>query len=108
VLEALRITASDWRTYALLGFVFSVAIPSGRLEPTFQPRLLMSFALAAVGLFPAGSTYPSLFELRLIFLGWGLAGGLCFWASLIKAVNLLADSSEQGRFFGISTAAAGW
>jgi len=104
VLEALRITASDLgELYALLGFVFSVAyIPSGRLADLYQPRLLMSFALAAVGLLGFWfSTYPSLFELRLIFLGWGLAGGLCFWASLIKAVNLLADSSEQGRFFGI-------
>ena len=104
VLEALRITASDLgELYALLGFVFSVAyIPSGRLADLYQPRLLMSFALAAVGLLGLWfSTYPSLFELRLIFLGWGLAGGLCFWASLIKAVNLLADSSEQGRFFGI-------
>lgn len=104
LLEALRITASDLgELYALLGFVFSVAyIPSGRLADLYQPRLLMSFALAAVGLLGLWfSTYPSLFELRLIFLGWGLAGGLCFWASLIKAVNLLADSSEQGRFFGI-------
>ncbi len=104
VLEALRITASDLgELYALLGFVFSVAyIPSGRLADLYQPRLLMSFALAAVGLLGFWfATYPSLFELRLIFLGWGLAGGLCFWASLIKAVNLLADSSEQGRFFGI-------
>jgi sugar phosphate permease len=104
VLEALRITASDLgELYALLGFVFSVAyIPSGRLADLYQPRLLMSFALAVVGLLGLWfSTFPSLFELRLIFLGWGLAGGLCFWASLIKAVNLLADSSEQGRFFGI-------
>jgi len=104
VLEALRITSSDLgELYALLGIVFSVTyIPSGRLADRYQPRLLMAFALAAVGLLGLWfSTYPSLFELRLIFLGWGLAGGLCFWASLIKAVNLLADSSEQGRFFGI-------
>jgi sugar phosphate permease len=104
VLEALRISASDLgELYALLGFVFSVAyIPSGRLADLYQPRLLMSFALAAVGLLGLWfSTFPSLFELRLIFLGWGLAGGLCFWSSLIKAVNMLADSSEQGRFFGI-------
>jgi sugar phosphate permease len=104
VLEALRIDASELgELYALLGFVFAIAyIPSGRLADLYQPRLLMSFALAVVGLLGLWfSTYPSLFELRLIFLGWGLAGGLCFWASLIKAVNLLADSSEQGRFFGI-------
>ena len=104
VLEALRINATELgELYALLGFVFSVAyIPSGRLADLYQPRLLMSFALAVVGLLGLWfATYPSLWELRIIFLGWGLAGGLCFWSSLIKAVNLLADSSEQGRFFGI-------
>jgi sugar phosphate permease len=104
VLEALRITASDLGgLYSLLGFVFSVAyLPSGWLADRYPPRLLMAFALAAVGLLGFWfSAYPSLFELRLIFLGWGLAGGLCFWASLIKAVNLLAGPREQGRFFGV-------
>ncbi len=104
VLEALGITASDLgELYSLLGFVFAVAyIPSGRLADRFQPRLLMAFSLLAVGALGFWfSTWPSLAELRLIFLGWGLAGGLCFWASLIKAVKLLALSNEQGRFFGI-------
>lgn len=104
VLEALRITSSDLgELYSLLGFVFAVAyIPSGRLADRFQPRLLMSFSLVAVGLLGFWfATYPSLPELRLIFLGWGLAGGLTFWSSLIKAVNFLARSDEQGRFFGI-------
>lgn len=104
LLEALRITASDLgELYSLLGFVFAVAyIPSGRLADRFQPRLLMSFSLIAVGALGFWfATYPSLPELRLIFLGWGLAGGLTFWASLIKAVKFLASSREQGRFFGI-------
>lgn len=104
ILEALRIDASALgELYSLLGFVFAVSyIPSGRLADRFQPRLLMSFALASIGVLGFWfATYPSLFELRLIFLGWGLAGGLCFWASLIKAVNLLAGHDEQGRFFGI-------
>jgi sugar phosphate permease len=104
ILEAFRITTTDLgELYSLLGIVFSVTyLPSGRLADIFQPRLLMSFSLVAVGLLGFWfSTYPSLIELRLIFLGWGIAGGLCFWASLIKAVKLLAKSSEQGRFFGI-------
>ena len=104
VLEALRITSSDLgELYSLLGFVFAVAyIPSGRLADRFQPRLLMSFSLIAVGLLGFWfATYPSLPELRLIFLGWGLAGGLTFWSSLIKAVKFLARSNEQGRFFGV-------
>jgi len=104
VLEALRITPSDLgELYSLLGFVFAVAyIPSGQLADRYQPRLLMSFSLIAVGLLGFWfATYPSLAELRLIFLGWGLAGGLTFWSSLIKAVKFLARSNEQGRFFGI-------
>lgn len=104
VLEALGITASDLgELYSLLGFVFAVSyIPSGRLADRFQPRLLMAVSLVAVGLLGFWfSTYPSLGALRVIFLGWGIAGGLTFWASLIKAVNLLAASTEQGRFFGI-------
>lgn len=104
ILEAFRITTTDLgELYSLLGIVFSVTyLPSGRLADIFQPRLLMAFSLVAVGILGFWfATYPSLFELRLIFLGWGIAGGLCFWASLIKAVKLLARSNEQGRFFGI-------
>ena len=104
ILEAFRITTTDLgELYSLLGIVFSITyLPSGRLADIFQPRLLMAFSLVAVGLLGFWfATYPSLFELRLIFLGWGIAGGLCFWASLIKAVTLLAHSNEQGRFFGI-------
>jgi MFS family permease len=104
ILEAFRITPSDLgELYSLLGIVFSVTyLPSGRLADIFQPRLLMAFSLVAVGILGFWfSTYPSLLALRLIFLGWGIAGGLCFWASLIKAVKLLARSNEQGRFFGM-------
>jgi len=104
VLEALRITPTDLgELYSLLGLVFSLTyIPSGWLADRYQPRKLMAFALAVVGLLGIWfATFPSLLELRLIFLGWGLAGGLCFWAALIKAVNVLAGSTEQGRFFGI-------
>jgi hypothetical protein len=38
---------------------------------------------------------------RLIFMGWGIATGLTFWSAHIKAVALLAQHNEQGRFFGI-------
>jgi sugar phosphate permease len=103
VLEAFRITSTDLgELYSLLGLVFSLSyVPSGWLADRYPPRRLMALALAAVGLLGLWfSTYPSLLELRLIFLGWGLAGGLCFWASLIKAVNVLAGPREQGRFFG--------
>jgi hypothetical protein len=39
--------------------------------------------------------------LEIIFVGWGLAAGLTFWAALLKGVKMLAAANEQGRFFGI-------
>jgi sugar phosphate permease len=104
LIEALGITASDLGDLNfILGVVFAVSyIPSGILADTLQPRVLMSFALTVVGLLGFWlSTYPSLMALKMIFFGWGMAGGMCFWAALLKAVNLLAKSTEQGRFFAI-------
>jgi sugar phosphate permease len=104
LIEALGITASDLGDLNfILGVVFALSyIPSGILADTVQPRVLMSFALVVVGALGFWmSTWPSLLVLKLIFFGWGVAGGMCFWAALLKAVNLLARSSEQGRFFAI-------
>jgi hypothetical protein len=39
--------------------------------------------------------------LQVIFAGWGMTTGLTFWSAHIKAVSLLADPQEQGRFFGM-------
>jgi sugar phosphate permease len=104
LIEALHITASDLGDLNfILGAVVAVSyIPSGILADMVQPRLLMSFSLLVVGALGFWmSTYPSLLSLKIIFFGWGIAGGLCFWASMLKAVKLMAASSEQGRFFGI-------
>lgn len=104
ILEAFHITASDLgELYSLLGMVFTLAyVPSGWLADRFSPRVMMTLALATVGVLGLWfSTYPSFTALKIIFLGWGAAGGLLFWASMIKGVKMLATSSEQGRFFGI-------
>ncbi|GAL11616.1 transporter MFS superfamily [Vibrio astriarenae] len=77
-------------------------LPSGWLADHFTPRLLITFSMAAtggLGLWFAST--PSKELLPYIFLGWGLAAGLTFWASLIKGVKILASKNEQGRFFGI-------
>jgi len=47
------------------------------------------------------ASIPSAEVLPYIFLGWGIAAGLTFWASLIKGVKMLAGKGQQGRFFGI-------
>jgi sugar phosphate permease len=104
LIEALGITASDLGNLNfILGAVVAVSyIPSGILADRVQPRLLMSFSLLVVGALGFWmTTYPSLGALRIIYFGWGIAGGLCFWAAMLKAVKLMAASNEQGRFFGI-------
>jgi len=104
ILEACRIDASQLgELYSILGVIVTLAyIPSGRIADRFAPRTLLSAALAATGLLGLWfATFPSFFQLKLIFIGWGITGGLLFWASLIKAVKLLAKPNEQGRFFGI-------
>ena len=77
-------------------------LPSGWLADKFSPRLLISFSMAATGgLGLWFASVPSKEVLPYIFLGWGLAAGLTFWASLIKGVKMLAGKNEQGRLFGI-------
>ncbi|MDF0605137.1 MFS transporter [Neisseriaceae bacterium TC5R-5] len=89
--------------YSTLGVVYAVTyLPSGWLADRFSPRLLITFSLAMVGgLGLWFSTVPPSWALEWIFIGWGLAAGLTFWASLLKGVKLLATANEQGRFFGI-------
>lgn len=89
--------------YTVLGVVYALTyLPSGWLADRFSPKLLITFSLFTVGgLGFWFSTFPDHASLRIIFLGWGIAAGLTFWASLIKAVKLLAHEEEQGRFFGI-------
>ncbi|MCW5238391.1 MFS transporter [Verminephrobacter eiseniae] len=104
VLAAFSISADELgQFYSLLGLIYALTyLPSGWLADRFSPRLLICFSLSMVGLLGLWfSTYPGPAALRWIFIGWGLAAGLTFWASLIKGVKLLAQTSEQGRFFGI-------
>ncbi|WP_338092873.1 MFS transporter [Lampropedia aestuarii] len=62
----------------------------------------MGFSLGAVGLLGMWfATFPDFGSLQLIFIGWGIAGGLTFWSAILRAVKLLATEREQGRFFGI-------
>ena len=89
--------------YSLLGFVFLITyLPSGWLADRVNPGRLIPLSLvatAALGFW--FSTRPPLASLRFLFIGWGVFSGLTFWSALIKAVKLLAEESEQGRFFGL-------
>ncbi|MFT4807275.1 MAG: sugar phosphate permease [Paraglaciecola sp.] len=104
ILESFGITGTQLgQMYAMLGVLYMVTyLPSGWLADRVSPRILMSFSLAFAGLLGLWfSTMPSFEFLIVIFAGWGIAAGLTFWAALIKATNLLAEPTEQGRFFGI-------
>jgi sugar phosphate permease len=104
ILESFGITGTQLgQMYAMLGVLYMVTyLPSGWLADRVSPRILMSFSLAFAGLLGLWfSTMPSFGSLIVIFAGWGIAAGLTFWAALIKATNLLAEPTEQGRFFGI-------
>jgi nitrate/nitrite transporter NarK len=89
--------------YSYLGVIYlATYIPSGWLADRINPKLLISFSLFAVASLGFWfSTFPTYDELVYIFIGWGLAAGLTFWASLLKGVKVLAKTDEQGRFFGI-------
>lgn len=104
ILESFGITLTQLsQCYAMLGVIFVVTyLPSGWLTDRVSPRVLLTFSLATTGLLGLWfSTMPSFAMLQVIFAGWGITTGLTFWSAHIKAVTLLADSKEQGRFFGI-------
>jgi sugar phosphate permease len=87
----------------MLGVIFVVTyLPSGWLADRVSPRILVVFSLVGMALLGIWfSTMPSFASLLIIFAGWGIVTGLTFWAAMIKAVAVLAEHDEQGRFFGI-------
>ena len=104
ILDTFSITISELGNYySLLGVMFMVCyVPSGWLADRIPPRLLITFSMAMTGgLGMLFATIPSKEILLYIFLGWGIAAGLTFWASLLKSVKMLAGKGQQGRFFGI-------
>lgn len=104
LLLSFKITAKDLGDFnSILGLIYvSTYIPSGWLADHISPKKLIVFSVGAVGLLGFWySTFPGYAAQMTIFVCWGLCAGLTFWASLIKAVNLLAHGDEQGRFFGV-------
>ncbi len=104
LLESFNITLAELsQCYSLLGVVFVLTyVPSGWLADRVPPRRLLALSLALTGLLGVWfAALPGFPGLRIIFLGWGIATGLTFWSAHIKAVTLLAQHDEQGRFFGI-------
>lgn len=104
LLISFNITAKDLGDFnSILGLIYvSTYIPSGWLADRFSAKYLIVFSVGAVGTLGFWySTFPGYTAQICIFIGWGLCAGLTFWASLIKAVNLLGGKDQQGRFFGM-------
>ncbi|RLD29152.1 MAG: MFS transporter [Bacteroidetes bacterium] len=81
---------------ALFSYLFG-----GPLADKFHPRILMSVALilTALGGFYL-STYPSYFNLKLLFGYWGFTTIFLFWAAMIKATRIWGGTKKQGLAFG--------
>ena len=104
ILESFNITIAQLgQCYSILGLIFvATYLPSGWLADRVSPRGLVAFSLTFTALLGIWfSTMPSFHALLAIFVGWGFVTGLTFWAAMIKAVAVLAEHDEQGRFFGI-------
>lgn len=104
ILEVFQITKGELGNYySMLGVMYFVCyVPSGWLADRLSPRLLVTISMVgtgALGLWFA--TIPSKDVLLYIFMAWGIAAGLTFWASMLKGVKMLAHKDEQGKFFGI-------
>ncbi|WP_044398168.1 nitrate/nitrite transporter [Lacinutrix sp. Hel_I_90] len=87
---------SVYGTVALFSYLFG-----GPLADRFKPHLLMSVALAltALGGFYLAS-YPTLFNLHLLYGFWGFTTIFLFWAAMIKATRIWGGTNKQGIAFG--------
>jgi len=90
----------------ICGSVYGIVASSsylfgGALADKFHPRVLMSMALVltAFGGFYL-STYPSYFNLKLLFGYWGFTTIFLFWAAMIKATRIWGGTKKQGLAFG--------
>lgn len=84
--------------YGIIAMIFY--LPGGWLADRFSHRKLIAFSLVGTGL--GGfylSTWPSYTGTMALFAFWGITTILTFWATMLKAVSMLGDESEQGRLF---------
>lgn len=81
---------------ALFSYLFG-----GPLADKFQPRKLMSVALLLTGL--GGfylATFPSYFNMVVLYGFWGFTTIFLFWAAMIKATRIWGGQNNQGIAFG--------
>lgn len=92
--------------YGIAAMIFY--FPGGWLADRVSARKLLTLAFASTGILGFYfSTYPSLNMLLIIHFMWGVFSTLTFWSAMIKATRDLANSNEQGRFYGLLEGARG-
>ncbi|MBT2666684.1 MFS transporter [Bacillus sp. ISL-4] len=103
-------------THTQIGFTLTVYafiqtfgyIISMYVADRFSKKKLMPTSLIGIGL--TGfylTTFPSYYEILVIWGLFALFAEIAFWPVLIKSVRLLGDSDEQGRMFGYLEAGRG-
>lgn len=87
---------SAYGIVALVSYLFG-----GPLADKFKPHVLMSGALVltALGGFYL-ATYPTLYNLHILYGFWGFTTIFLFWAAMIKATRIWGGSNKQGIAFG--------
>lgn len=92
--------------YALGGMLSY--IPGGIITDKISPRKAISFSLFGTALL--GIAYGFTLSYTLALLIWflfALTTAFVFWTSLLKAIGMAGDSSEQARLYGIYYAGNG-
>lgn len=92
----LGVCFSIYGVVALLSYLYG-----GAMADVFSPRKLIASALFLTGL--GGlylATYPSYFQLKILFGYWGFTTIFLFWGAMIKATRVWGGATQQGRAFG--------
>ena len=98
---------------SLNGWYAIVATPAyflgGIVADKFSPKVMLTFSFLSTGLLGLWfSLFPGYTVSRVIFALMGFTTVMTYWSSVIKAVRMLGDSSEQGRLFGIQEGLRGF
>lgn len=108
--EALNLSHKQLgNTLSIYGIVATLSyFPGGLIADKYSAKKLVLFSLVSSGVLGIWmSMAPSYTTLCLIFFLFGITTILTYWASIIKLIRMLGDSSEQGRVFGLYEGAGG-
>ncbi|GAA0078476.1 MFS transporter [Clostridium sp. CTA-5] len=85
--------------YGIVNFL--LYIPGGIIADKFSYKILVPFSLIATGILGFWyATIPSYTMCLIINGAWAITTVFTFWPTMVKAVRMLGDSSEQGKLFG--------